>query len=56
MPRKPRRLQWTEAACYHLINRGHNRETVFADDKDRRDFLGLLERGREGRPKRCQEP
>ena len=47
MPRKPRRLQWTEAACYHLINRGHNRECVFADDEDRRYFLGLLARYRQ---------
>jgi putative transposase len=44
VPRKPRRLQWTEAACYHVINRGHNRETVFADDGDRAKFLELLGR------------
>jgi putative transposase len=46
MPRRPRREQWTEAACYHLINRGHNRETVFACDDDRRYFLHLLDRYR----------
>ena len=28
MPRLPRRWQWTDAACYHLMDRGHNRETV----------------------------
>jgi putative transposase len=46
MTRRPRRLQWTEAACYHLINRGHNRETVFATDADRLKFLELLRRYR----------
>ena len=44
MPRRPRRSQWTDAACYHVMNRGHNRETVFGDDDDRRYFLGLLAR------------
>jgi putative transposase len=44
MPRTPRRAQWTRAACYHVMNRGHNRETVFADAGDRRAFLGLLAR------------
>ena len=47
MPRKARRLLWTQAACYHVINRGHNRETVFADDDDRRFFLQLLGRYRD---------
>src|SRR5205809_4548627 len=47
MPRAPRRQQWADAACYHVMNRGHNRETVFADDEDRRYFLGLLARYRE---------
>ena len=42
MPRLPRQYQWTEAACYHLINRGHNREILFADDADRSCFLTLL--------------
>jgi hypothetical protein len=46
MPRRPRRQLWTEAACYHLINRGHNRDTVFASDGDRRYFLTLLARQR----------
>lgn len=44
MPRVPRRRQWTEAACYHVMNRGHNREVVFADDDDRGHFLALLAR------------
>jgi REP element-mobilizing transposase RayT len=44
MPRVPRRRQWTEAACYYVMNRGHNREVVFADDDDRRHFLNLLAR------------
>ena len=52
MPRTSRKQQWTEAACYHVINRGHNRETVFADDEDRRYFLGLLARYRQRMPLR----
>jgi putative transposase len=44
MPRKPRCRQWTETACYHLMDRGHNREIVFADDEDRAAFLGLVSR------------
>ena len=42
MPRTPRKQQWTEEACYHVMNRGHNRERIFGDDDDRRHFLGLL--------------
>ena len=34
MPRTPRRCQWTEEACYHLMDRGHNREMIFVDDED----------------------
>ncbi len=44
MPRIPRRYQWAREACFHLIDRGHNREAVFADDEDRRAFLGLVAR------------
>jgi putative transposase len=44
MPRTPRRLQWTEEACYHLMDRGHNREPIFADDEDRQAFLNLVGR------------
>src|SRR5438552_5166369 len=44
MSRLPRRLQWTEEACYHLMDRGHNREPVFADDEDRHAFLNLVAR------------
>lgn len=47
MARKPRRALWTDVACYHVFNRGHNRETVFHDDEDRRFFLGLLRKYRE---------
>jgi putative transposase len=47
MPRRPRHKQWTEAACYHLMNRGHNREAVLASDDDRRYFLQLLARYRQ---------
>jgi putative transposase len=44
MPRLPRCLQWASQACFHLINRGHDREVVFADDEDRGAFLGLVAR------------
>lgn len=44
MSRVPRRRQWTDPACYHLMDRGHNRETVFRDDADRAFFLGLVAR------------
>jgi putative transposase len=47
MPRRPRRWQWTDEACYHLINRGPNRETLFGDETDRLAFLGLLRRYRQ---------
>ena len=46
MSRVPRRWQWAEEACYHLMDRGHDREVVFADDEDRRAFLGLVQRYR----------
>ena len=38
----PRKQQWAEEACYHVMDRGHNREAVFADDADRGHFLRLL--------------
>jgi putative transposase len=47
MTRIPRRQQWAEAACYHLMDRGHNRETVFQDDLDRQHFLDLVARYRQ---------
>ena len=43
----PRCSQWTEAACYHVLNRGHARETLFHDDADRCRFLQLLARYRD---------
>ena len=46
MARTPRQYQHGPAACYHVMNRGHNRETVFADAEDCRYFLGLLDRYR----------
>jgi putative transposase len=46
MPRVPRRYQWASEACFHLMDRGHNREEVFTDDEDRAAFLGLVERYR----------
>ncbi len=44
MPRLPRSLQWASEACFHLMNRGHDRERIFADDEDRSAFLGLVAR------------
>jgi putative transposase len=47
MPRRARRHVWTRAACYHLLNRDHARETIFHDDDDRLRFLDLLARSRD---------
>lgn len=38
---RPLRLAY-ENALYHVINRGHRREAIFTDDKDREEFLGRL--------------
>lgn len=46
MTRVPRRWQWADEACYHLMDRGHNREAVFRDDEDRAAFLALVDRYR----------
>ena len=47
MPRVPGSLQCSEDACFHLMKRGHNREAVFTDDKDRRAFLDPVARYRD---------
>ena len=47
MPRKPRYLQRAEDAAYHVLNRGHNREAIFAHDDDKTAFLALLRRYRQ---------
>ncbi len=47
MPRSPRRQQGAEEACSHVLNRGHHREAVFADDGDRGRFRALLARCRQ---------
>ena len=44
MPRSPRRTLWNDAACYHVMNRGQNRATLFADDADFGYVVGLLAR------------
>ncbi len=49
MPRKPRSLQLTDAG-YHLLSRGHNRETLFGDADDCQCFLTLLARYRQRFP------
>jgi len=47
MPRKPRWMQLAADAAYHVLNRGQNRQTVFADTDDRRYFRSLLARYRQ---------
>jgi putative transposase len=47
MPRTARRSLWAPAACYHVLNRGHARETIFHDDTDRAYVLRLLARYRD---------
>jgi putative transposase len=44
MARTPRKFQEGPSACYHVMNRGHNREAVFGDADDSRYFFGLLAR------------
>ena len=50
MPRRPRRSQHRDGACYHVMSRGHNREVVFADQADFEKFLGLLAEAQERFP------
>jgi putative transposase len=40
MARNPRRLHLAEDDGYHVISRGHNRETLFADDQAFEHFTG----------------
>ena len=47
MPRKPRWMQLAADAAYHVMNRGQNRQTVFADTDDLRYFRSLLARYRQ---------
>src|SRR5262249_49683472 len=47
MSRTVRRQLWTNAACYHVLNRGHARETILHDDEDRVRFLGFVARYRD---------
>jgi hypothetical protein len=47
MPRQARSRRGSATACYHLLNRGHNRETVFAGERDRATFLARLDRYRD---------
>ena len=47
VPRQPRSRLWTPTACYHILNRGHARETIFHDDTDRLYFVSLLGRYRD---------
>jgi putative transposase len=47
MARSPRRQQQVVGAYYHVMNRGHNRETVFQQDGDYAYFLDLLDRRRQ---------
>jgi REP element-mobilizing transposase RayT len=47
MGRRARSLLGRDEACYHIIKRGHARETIFHDDADRTRFLALLQRYRD---------
>jgi putative transposase len=47
MPRRPRWMQLADGAAYHVFNRGHNREAIFADPADLSYFLHLLARYRQ---------
>lgn len=40
---RPLRIEMKDG-YYHVMSRGNRRETVFKDDVDRKNFLGLLER------------
>jgi putative transposase len=40
-------LQWARQACFHLIDRGHDRQPIFDDDTDRQTFLNLVSRYRD---------
>jgi hypothetical protein len=46
MSRQPRSHQGASALYHHLMNRGHNRETVFRDEEDDGYFLEFLQRYR----------
>ncbi|HZU38672.1 MAG TPA: transposase [Gemmataceae bacterium] len=50
MPRVPRQAQQATGCYYHVMNRGHNREVVFACDEDYRYFLDLVDRYRQRFP------
>jgi len=47
MTRVARQRQWSDAACFHILSRGHNRDVVFDDDEDRTAFLHLVARYRQ---------
>ena len=46
MPRTGRGFG-SPGACFHVLNRGQPRETIFHDDDDRLHFLRLLTRYRD---------
>jgi putative transposase len=46
MPRTPRWMQLARDAAYHVMSRGHDGETLFADADDFQQFLDLLDRYR----------
>ena len=52
MTRVARQQQCSAPAYYHVMNRGHNREVVFASDEDLAYFLQLLDRYRQRFPVR----
>ena len=40
MPRQARLI--LEGSCYHIINRGNGKETIFKDSDDLKKYLKLL--------------
>jgi len=50
MPRTPRSSRHAPDACFHVLNRGHARETLFHDPDDFAYFLQLLDRYAESAP------
>ncbi len=50
MPRTARAAK--RDICYHVMNRGNNRTTIFYDDEDYRYFEALLSRAKKRLPMR----
>jgi hypothetical protein len=42
MPRVPRGMHWSEEACFHLVNRGHHRDVIIADNEAGQSTVDLV--------------